>query len=65
MEKNKFYELVWGSVYVFHWLMVYRTVIGDNVLDFLEEVRNGLVNEMPTDQVEDAIVEGIKALIAA
>lgn len=65
MEKNKFYELVWSSVYVFHWLVVYRTVIGDNVLEFLEQVRGGLVNEMPKEQVEDAIVEGIKAIIAA
>lgn len=65
MEKNKFYELVWSSVYVFHWLVVYRTVISDNALAYLEEVRVGLVDEMPKEQVEDAIVEGIKAIIAA
>lgn len=61
MDYNKFYTLVLSDEKACKWIASYITIYNKSAFEMLEQVRNGLVNDMYDWLVIDSVTEAIRA----
>lgn len=61
MDYNKFYTLVLSDEKACKWISSYITIYNKEAFTMLEQVRNGLVNDMYDWQVIESVTEAIRA----
>jgi hypothetical protein len=66
MNKEKFYSIVYSSDVSTAWILTYVIHFNQpSVLEFLENVRSGLVNDMTDESVIECVAEAVRACINA